>query len=224
MAKRAAKRKGVATTSARASKASAKRSVAGKTSPTRKASAKKAAKTSTKRPAKNAASRSSAKKRAAKPAAKKNPTTRKKAAGKPRPRRKLATRKGAASAKHGARADFGRAADGYFRSIEPAEVKRLAGELRKIVREGAPRAIELLKWGIPCYIRNGKGVCAIRAHGAHVTLQFWEAGIDLPDPGGLLEGTGKRLRHVKIRERGDLRRDHLLALVRAAARWNDEHG
>jgi hypothetical protein len=39
---------------------------------------------------------------------------------------------------------------------------------------------------------------AIIPHRAHVNLQLAD-GVDLPDPSGLIEGTGKRIRHVKIR-------------------------
>ena len=39
---------------------------------------------------------------------------------------------------------------------------------------------------------------AINPHSAHVNLQLPD-GVDLPDPDGLIEGTGKRIRHVKIR-------------------------
>ena len=50
---------------------------------------------------------------------------------------------------------------------------------------------------------------------AHVNLGFYH-GAALPDPAGLLEGTGKNLRHVKIREAGAARNPALRALLRAA--------
>ena len=39
---------------------------------------------------------------------------------------------------------------------------------------------------------------AIIPHSAHVNLQLAD-GVDLPDPDGMIEGTGKRIRHVKVR-------------------------
>jgi hypothetical protein len=39
---------------------------------------------------------------------------------------------------------------------------------------------------------------AIIPHTAHVNLQLAD-GADLPDPTGIVEGTGKRIRHVKVR-------------------------
>jgi hypothetical protein len=41
-------------------------------------------------------------------------------------------------------------------------------------------------------------VFAVIPHSAHVNLQLAD-GVDLPDPDGLIEGTGKRIRHVKVR-------------------------
>jgi hypothetical protein len=39
---------------------------------------------------------------------------------------------------------------------------------------------------------------AIIPHSGHVNLQLAD-GVELPDPDGLIEGTGKRIRHVKVR-------------------------
>lgn len=39
---------------------------------------------------------------------------------------------------------------------------------------------------------------AIIPHRAHVNLQLVD-GVDLPNPDGLIEGTGERIRHVKVR-------------------------
>ena len=49
----------------------------------------------------------------------------------------------------------------------------------------------------------------------HVNLGFYH-GTLLPDPGGLLEGTGQRLRHVKIRSLEPARVRALKKLLRAA--------
>ena len=49
----------------------------------------------------------------------------------------------------------------------------------------------------------------------HVGIEFWR-GTSLPDPAGLLEGTGKNLRHVKVRSVAEARAAPLRALIRAA--------
>ena len=55
---------------------------------------------------------------------------------------------------------------------------------------------------------------AIIPHTAHVNLQLAD-GVDLPDPAAILEGTGKRVRHVKVRSVDDLERLPIGDLVRA---------
>jgi Domain of unknown function (DU1801) len=49
----------------------------------------------------------------------------------------------------------------------------------------------------------------------HVTIGF-ARGVELPDPGGLLQGAGKVHRHVKIHTEEDLRRPELAALFTTA--------
>jgi hypothetical protein len=52
-------------------------------------------------------------------------------------------------------------------------------------------------------------------HKAHVNLGFFR-GIHLPGPEGLLDGTGKTLRHVRLRAPDAVRRPGFLALLTAA--------
>ncbi len=58
-------------------------------------------------------------------------------------------------------------------------------------------------------------VFVVSAHREHVTLGL-AGGAGLPDPAGLLEGTGKVHRHVKLRTADDLARPELRALLAAA--------
>jgi len=59
--------------------------------------------------------------------------------------------------------------------------------------------------------------CYIGSHAHHVNIGF-NYGSELADPGRLLEGTGKKFRHVKIRSLDDAGRPALRELVRAAVR------
>ncbi len=69
--------------------------------------------------------------------------------------------------------------------------------LRLLMLTVAPDAREELKWGQPWYGVK-KGVCYIAAFKDHVNLGFTR-GTELADPAQRLEGTGKGMRHVKIR-------------------------
>ncbi len=86
--------------------------------------------------------------------------------------------------------------DTYVRKL-PADTRAVVEALRRLVITVAPDAREALKWGQPWYSRN-KGVCYIAAFRNHINLGF-ARGAELPDPAGRLEGTGKGMRHVKIR-------------------------
>ena len=49
-------------------------------------------------------------------------------------------------------------------------------------------------------------------HKAHANLGF-ARGASLPDPAGLVEGTGKNLRHVKVRKPEDVDRPGMRELL-----------
>ncbi len=88
-------------------------------------------------------------------------------------------------------------------SEHPPELQAIERALRATIRAAFPGAIEqvdfankLIAFGRSMRIRGL--LFAIIAHKSHVNLQLAD-GAALPDPEGLIEGTGKRIRHVKIR-------------------------
>ncbi len=88
------------------------------------------------------------------------------------------------------------AAAGGFAPVLSA-LRGLVEELHPDAVEGASRKEGTVTWGF----EGGKmkaGYAYARAFKAHVNLGFFQ-GVHLPDPEGLLEGTGKTLRHVKLR-------------------------
>jgi hypothetical protein len=99
-------------------------------------------------------------------------------------------------------------------------VQALALKLRALVHEVMPDTIEqldapahLIGYGLD---RTYKGlICGITLHTAHINLMF-ARGTELPDPEGLLAGTGKRARHVTIRQEADLERPGVRRLLIAA--------
>ena len=58
-------------------------------------------------------------------------------------------------------------------------------------------------------------IFTVAPHTSHVTLGV-AGGASLPDPNGLLEGTGKVHRHVKLRGVADVDRPELRALMESA--------
>jgi hypothetical protein len=98
-------------------------------------------------------------------------------------------------------------------------IRATTERLRQLVREMAPQANEtvdlpdhLLAYGWTDRMRDL--VFAIAPHTAHVNLQLAD-GATLPDPGAFVEGTGKRIRHVKCRSVADAERAEIRTLIEA---------
>jgi hypothetical protein len=102
------------------------------------------------------------------------------------------------------------------------DVRGIAEKMRAVVLEVFPGAVEqvdpadkLLAYGTG--LKMAQQVFYIAPFKAHVNLGFL-LGTVLPDPHGLLEGTGKRLRHVKLRTPSDVDRPELRELMLDAVR------
>ncbi len=92
--------------------------------------------------------------------------------------------------------------------------RAVARVLRDLIRDTGPGLQEKVMYGVPWYRGTGY-VCAIASHSDPTNLEFY-CGASLRDPAGLLEGTGKNMRHVKLRRVDDARQPRLAALVREA--------
>lgn len=104
------------------------------------------------------------------------------------------------------------------RSPAIAEVARKA---RALVLDVLPEVFEVV-WAVQKNAGYGTGpkkqtehFCWISPASAHVTLGF-NYGTELPDPGQLLEGTGKKFRHLKLATVADVDRPAVRALIKAA--------
>jgi hypothetical protein len=106
-----------------------------------------------------------------------------------------------------------------YLEAKDTELGQVAQTLRRLVKKLVPGTTESVNaWKIPTFESNGP-MCFFMVGKNHVTFGFLR-GTSLPDPAKLLEGTGKNLRHVKLRTTEDLRKPALKKLVQAAARLN----
>jgi hypothetical protein len=106
------------------------------------------------------------------------------------------------------------------------EVRAIFGALTALVRAAMPDANEQLDvpdhllafgFGPPGGTRLRDFAVALIPHRAHVNVQHADGAL-LEDPTGIIEGTGKRIRHVKCRSVDDVNRPALRAvLVQQAA-------
>jgi hypothetical protein len=62
---------------------------------------------------------------------------------------------------------------------------------------------------------DGAGFAYVNAFRAHVNVGFFR-GAEIADPEGLLEGTGRFMRHVKLRPAEDVDADALRGLIHTA--------
>jgi hypothetical protein len=112
--------------------------------------------------------------------------------------------------------------------LEPhtTAVRDIFSALRALAREVMPDADEqvdlpdrVLAFG---FGQPGGGVrmrglaVGLIPHSAHVNVQLAD-GAQLDDPTGIVEGTGKRIRHVKCRSLDDVARPALRELIAAQA-------
>ena len=104
----------------------------------------------------------------------------------------------------------------------PAPVPELALASRSLILDVFPAVTEVV-WAQQKTAGYGTGpkkmteqFCWLAPYPKHVVFGFYY-GTELPDPAGLLEGTGRLMRHVKIRRPEDLDRPALRDLVTAAS-------
>ena len=94
-----------------------------------------------------------------------------------------------------------------------------AKALRALVKKTVNGVEEYVNpWKIPSFDSNGP-LCCFMVGKEHVTFAFMR-GAALPDPEKLLEGTGKGVRHVKLRSVADVKRPGVKKLIVEAAKLN----
>jgi hypothetical protein len=106
------------------------------------------------------------------------------------------------------------AVDAWF--AEPNhELRRMAQPWFERMRASGPDVRELIHDRCPMACVEDAAFGYVNAFNAHVNVGFWQ-GASLDDPAGLLEGSGKRMRHAKLRW-GEPANERALAELIAAA-------
>ena len=102
------------------------------------------------------------------------------------------------------------------------DVRDLALQARELIRDVMPDVVEV-PWPRQRIVGYGVGpkkmtehFCYISVHKSHIDLGF-NYGSELPDPEGLLQGTGKLFRHLKITTPEDLARPAVRRLLETAS-------
>ncbi|WP_160725612.1 DUF1801 domain-containing protein [Bacillus sp. USDA818B3_A] len=103
----------------------------------------------------------------------------------------------------------------------PTQIREIIEVLRSVAKANMPGAYEFvyhnaLNYKLP--ESPGTWICYISAQRNYVRLGFF-FGANLLDPKKRLEGTGKRMRHIKVRTVVEAGTDELVELIRQA--WAD---
>ena len=92
--------------------------------------------------------------------------------------------------------------DEFVASKVLAEFRPVVAALRKLMKENAPDAHEVISYGIPMYGLK-RPLAWINPSKTGITLGFRQ-GASFADRYGLLRGTGKDARHVRMRNLGEV--------------------
>ncbi len=89
----------------------------------------------------------------------------------------------------------------------------IAGHWFQVMRECGDDLREVMHDGYPTACVGDAAFAYVGVFKAHVNIGFFN-GAELPDPAGLLEGSGKFMRHVKIKPDREIDAAALQALIR----------
>jgi hypothetical protein len=106
------------------------------------------------------------------------------------------------------------AIDAWFES-RAGQLGTIARPWYERMRECGDDVRELLHDGHPTACVGDAAFGYVNAFTAHANVGFF-LGAHLADPAGLLEGTGRNMRHVKLRPGTDIDGEALTALIQAA--------
>lgn len=110
--------------------------------------------------------------------------------------------------------------DDLVARLDP-EIEQIARSLRTLILRLDPEAVEVVRLGDNAASfglgtkKMSEAYAYIMPKKGYVNLGFYN-GAALADPAGLIEGTGKRLRHVKMYSSEDADRPELRRLIESA--------
>lgn len=102
----------------------------------------------------------------------------------------------------------------------PNDIQEITNSLRKLILNSSPELIEEFKWSMPNYSYKGL-VCYLQTAKKHVNLGFHK-GNELQDSNDLLQGTGKTMRHIRIKKMEDIKPELFTSLIQAAVALNKD--
>jgi hypothetical protein len=108
--------------------------------------------------------------------------------------------------------------DNFVKHKVLPEHKDIVAMIRKLMRELAPNAREMIGYGIPVW-KGNRILAVISPTKRDITFAF-SRGAEFEDKYGLLQGVGKVSKHVKIRDPKDVNKDALRYYIRQALEFD----
>ena len=82
--------------------------------------------------------------------------------------------------------------------------KEIAIDLRTIVLKIAPKSKQDIKWGALVFFKGERAFCGIMPYSKYISVIF-DRGSEINDSNNILEGSGKKMKHIKIFNMDDIK-------------------
>lgn len=90
----------------------------------------------------------------------------------------------------------------------PTEQKEIMEIIRSLIHKNVENVMEDFKWNRPIF-KSTKDFAYLQSNKSYVNLGFYNGFEKLDDSKGLLEGTGKTMRHIKLKNVSDINHELL---------------
>ena len=100
-----------------------------------------------------------------------------------------------------------------WKKDQSAKHRKLICQIERLVEDVAPHFTTSVKWGQGCWVDGATPKLYVHAEDDHLQFGFFN-GSSLEDPHDRLVGSGKYVRHIKVRSTRDLDDPTVLPLVR----------
>ena len=117
--------------------------------------------------------------------------------------------------------------DELLEITEPA-LRPIVNQLRKLILQIDPKAVEVVRLGDRAATfgvgpkKMSEGYVYVLPHKSWVNLGFYKGAL-LSSKSDLMEGTGKSLRHIKIRSLADSKKAEIKTLIKLAVEERKNH-
>lgn len=108
--------------------------------------------------------------------------------------------------------------DEFVKSKVEPEFRPIVAAIRSLMKEGAPHAQETISYGIPMYAQK-KPLAWISPGKTGISLGFRE-GVSFEDRYGLLRGSVKHAKHVKMKTLAEVNKPALRYYIKQAVKFD----